>query len=108
MRSDCLVHPAPHGGERALRADRLVLDCAPVITGEGFYVGPFPDLAHIEHNLGCGKVLVLDDLLHALATNAAEHAPDLGGPHKMMHSENHSHHATCHLTTGQECGTLVT
>lgn len=77
-----------------------------VCPGPRFHVGPLPDFAHVKHNLGLRKVVTADELLDALAADA-EHAPDLSRAHKVMHVRNHSQHATCLLTSGQEYGRLV-
>ena len=99
--------PAPHGGRGALRGGTATLDCAPVIASPGFHVFPLPDFAHVKHHVWRGEIIALDDLLDALTTDAAEHAPDLCGSHEMMHGKNHSRHATCRLTRGQDYETLV-
>lgn len=69
--------------------------------------GALPHLAHLEHDLGLGEVIARDQLLHALAADA-EHAADLRRAHEVVHGSNHSQDATRHLTSGQECGRLVT
>jgi Recombination endonuclease VII len=85
-----------------LSCGRLSCHRPAVIACPCFYVGPLPDFSHIQHHVRFGKVRPRHDLLHALAADTAEHAPDLCRPHKVMHDDNHSHYATCRLTSGQE------
>ena len=61
-----------------------------------------PDLAHAEHGVRLREVGPRNDLLNALATDAAEAHGDLGSAHQMVHNGKHSQHATCRLTRGQE------
>ena len=64
----------------------------------------FPRPCPCRARLRAREVGARDELLHALTANAAEARADLGGTHQMVHNGNHSHHATCRLTMGQEPG----
>jgi hypothetical protein len=92
---------------RAFLRQARRLKNATVSPSPYFHVGTLPHLAHVEFDLGHGEILAVNELLDPLATDA-EHPADLSRTHKVMHSGNHSQHDTCHLTTGQECGRLVT
>jgi hypothetical protein len=87
--------------------------CGPVVikpamgTSPLLDCGPFPDFAHVEHDLGSGEVVVGGQLLDTLPAHA-EQAADLRRPHEVMPDSNHGQDATSHLTWGQEYGKLVT
>lgn len=83
-------------------------DHAPVRVRPRLDVGALPDLPHVEHVKGLGEVCPVNELLHALTADAAQHAPDLCGPGKFTHVKNHRHDASSHLTRGQDNGRLVT
>jgi hypothetical protein len=84
-----------------------------VLAGPRFDSGTRPDLPHVEDDLGRGEVVAADDLLDALAADAAEHASDLGGPNQMVHaadlSERYSHLTrTSHVTSLAYVSTATT
>lgn len=86
----------------------LVLgDDATMITCPRFHVGALPDLAHLEFDHWLRPVFAANELLYALAGDAAEHVAYFGRAYIVMHREKHSHYATCLLTTCHVPSTVI-
>lgn len=60
-----------------------------------------PHLAHGERNDWCWEVASRNDLVDALAGDAAEHLSDLGSANEVVHADDHRQQPTRHLTSGQ-------
>ena len=65
-----------------------------MLGGPPLDVGPPPDLSHVEAGDRLWEAVGADELLDALAAEAAEEPGDLGGPHEIVGARSGSHLTT--------------